>query len=201
MIKDVAQEISIYAMSCFLLHDGVVKDIHLIMAEYWWNGKGKGSSVHLAVFNATLGNNRVVRRDMENGNGRWLPNVNRLVKANFDVAISKELGYCGLGVVFRDDQGNFVTAAVEKIRDALLVIQSLERECEDFSSLGPLRDDIRHGMKEREVSLVSWVRRSGNGSTHLVAKMALECNDRVLWMHAPPKLLQPILLADKTFST
>ncbi|KAL3532601.1 hypothetical protein ACH5RR_006122 [Cinchona calisaya] len=100
---------------------------------------------------------------MENDNGKWLPNLNGKMQRITSPKPALELG-------------------VElQLKGFALEGTVVEREFEYFSSLGPPRDDIRQGMKDREVSQVWWVRRSGNRAARLVAKMALECNDSVVF--------------------
>ena len=46
---------------------------------------------------------------------KWTPPLKTLYKVNFDVAVFEHLGLAGLGVVFRDYDGNIIAALSQKI--------------------------------------------------------------------------------------
>ncbi|KAK1367590.1 hypothetical protein POM88_033682 [Heracleum sosnowskyi] len=54
LIKAVAQAIPTYMMSIFRIPDGIVDDIHAILARFWWGNKGSAKSMHWYIWDKML---------------------------------------------------------------------------------------------------------------------------------------------------
>lgn len=46
LIKAVVQAIPCYTMNCFRLPRGLIRELHQIMARFWWKGSKEDKSIH-----------------------------------------------------------------------------------------------------------------------------------------------------------
>lgn len=46
LIKSISQDLPIYMMSIFCIPDGLIDEIHSIMAQLWWGNNGSVKTMH-----------------------------------------------------------------------------------------------------------------------------------------------------------
>ncbi|KAL3514156.1 hypothetical protein ACH5RR_026873 [Cinchona calisaya] len=80
--------------------------------------------------------------------------------------------------------------------DAKGIIDQVLRGGEDRSPYGEVVNDIRRGMTKLEKCSVQWIRGTGNGAAHEIARRAKEFPEEVDWWGDPTTFLQQILAKD-----
>ena len=80
--------------------------------------------------------------------------------------------------------------------DSEVVISTLRKEEESFSSFGHLISSIKHYLHSCFCISFSHTRRSGNSAAHSLAKFAKYIVDRSVWMEDVPPQVNDVLLAD-----
>ncbi|KAL5554391.1 hypothetical protein UlMin_041792 [Ulmus minor] len=97
LLKVVVQAVPTYAMSCFNLCKRLIKDLHRLIADFWWGSKGGKSKMHWSKWNEMcLGKDRggFVFRDLGCFNQALLAKQGwRLVK-NPDSLVGRVLTSC-----------------------------------------------------------------------------------------------------------
>ncbi|KAL5581205.1 hypothetical protein UlMin_013647 [Ulmus minor] len=51
LLKAIVQAIPTYAMSCFKLPKTLIKDLHRLIADFWWTSKAEKSKMHWGKWN------------------------------------------------------------------------------------------------------------------------------------------------------
>ena len=80
--------------------------------------------------------------------------------------------------------------------DSEVVISTLRKEEESFSSFGHLISSIKHYLHSCSCISFSHTRRSGNSVTHSLAKLVKNIVDFSIWMEDVPSQVNDVLLAD-----
>ncbi|XP_021722108.1 uncharacterized protein LOC110689646 [Chenopodium quinoa] len=125
---------------------------------------------------------------------KWKPPTQGMIKINSDAAIFDNSAV-GLGGVMRDALGEVVVATCLCLRSKYEV---------DVAEALALRHSLRIALESEFRKLArgcqscsfSFVKRSGNGAAHALAKLSSSYGDLRVWMEEVPSEISPFVMAD-----
>ena len=65
-----------------------------------------------------------------------------------------------------------------------------------MSAVGPVSEDVKMMLRERDQWKISWVRRSANSVAHALAREGVSSEMCTVWLHQPPDCILHTLAAE-----